>query len=697
MFSFNSPHGACDRCHGLGAQLEVDPDLVVPNPGLSIEQGALAPWAASAADYYRQLTSSLAERYEVPIDRPWKDLSDEQRDVFLYGTDGERLDVAYRNRYGRKRRYATRFEGLIPQLKRRHSESDSEMVKSKIEEYMSLIDCPECEGRRLRPEALAVTVAGSSLSDFTALSASAALAWVRNVDLTEHERRVARLLLREIEERLRFLDDVGVGYLSLDRAAGTLSGGEAQRIRLATQIGSALVGVLYVLDEPSIGLHQRDNERLIGTLERLRDIGNTVLVVEHDEGTMRAADHLVDIGPGAGEHGGVIVAAGTAAQVAKVRDSVTGQYLSGKRAIPYPEKRRKPSGKLTVKGASEHNLKSVDVDFPLGVFTCVTGVSGSGKSTLVNDILLRSAAANLQRARKRAGKHDSIKGFDQLDKVIAVDQSPIGRTPRSNPATYIGLFDQIRELFTLTPEAKARGYKPGRFSFNVKGGRCEVCRGDGQLKIEMHFLPDVYVPCEQCEGRRYNRETLEVRFKGKTISDVLEMPCEEALEFFSAIPKINRRVKALCDVGLDYMRLGQSATTLSGGEAQRVKLAAELCKVATGKTLYVLDEPTTGLHFADIERLLEVLQRLVDSGNSVVVIEHNLDVIRAADRLIDLGPEGGDAGGRIIATGTPEQVADVEGSHTGRFLREALQVQSKAVKAPAKRASSKRRPRAAAA
>ena len=697
VFSFNSPHGACDRCHGLGAQLEVDPDLVVPNPGLSIEQGALAPWAASAADYYRQLTSSLAERYEVPIDRPWKDLSDEQRDVFLYGTDGERLDVAYRNRYGRKRRYATRFEGLIPQLKRRHSESDSEMVKSKIEEYMSLIDCPECEGRRLRPEALAVTVAGSSLSDFTALSASAALAWVRNVDLTEHERRVARLLLREIEERLRFLDDVGVGYLSLDRAAGTLSGGEAQRIRLATQIGSALVGVLYVLDEPSIGLHQRDNERLIGTLERLRDIGNTVLVVEHDEGTMRAADHLVDIGPGAGEHGGVIVAAGTAAQVAKVRDSVTGQYLSGKRAIPYPEKRRKPSGKLTVKGASEHNLKSVDVDFPLGVFTCVTGVSGSGKSTLVNDILLRSAAANLQRARKRAGKHDSIKGFDQLDKVIAVDQSPIGRTPRSNPATYIGLFDQIRELFTLTPEAKARGYKPGRFSFNVKGGRCEVCRGDGQLKIEMHFLPDVYVPCEQCEGRRYNRETLEVRFKGKTISDVLEMPCEEALEFFSAIPKINRRVKALCDVGLDYMRLGQSATTLSGGEAQRVKLAAELCKVATGKTLYVLDEPTTGLHFADIERLLEVLQRLVDSGNSVVVIEHNLDVIRAADRLIDLGPEGGDAGGRIIATGTPEQVADVEGSHTGRFLREALQVQSKAVKAPAKRASSKRRPRAAAA
>ncbi|MEI6447521.1 MAG: excinuclease ABC subunit UvrA [Actinomycetes bacterium] len=691
VFSFNSPHGACDRCHGLGAQLEVDPDLVVPNPSLSIEGGALAPWAASAADYYRQLTTSLAERYEVPLDVPWRDLTDEQQQVFLYGTDGERVDVAYKNRYGRRRRYASRFEGLIPQLKRRHSETESDMVKDKIEEYMSLIDCPECDGQRLRPEALAVTVGGSSLSGFTGLSASRALEWIRDLELSDHDRRVARLLLREIEERLRFLDDVGVGYLSLARAAGTLSGGEAQRIRLATQIGSALVGVLYVLDEPSIGLHQRDNERLIGTLERLRDIGNTVLVVEHDEGTMRAADHLIDMGPGAGEHGGYVVAAGTAAEVTDVEDSITGQYLSGKRAIPFPAKRRKPTGKLTVTGAVEHNLKDVTVDFPLGVFTCVSGVSGSGKSTLVNDILLRSASATLQRARTRPGRHGGVKGLEQLDKVIAVDQSPIGRTPRSNPATYIGLFDQVRELFTKTPEAKARGYRPGRFSFNVKGGRCEVCRGDGQLKIEMHFLPDVYVPCEQCDGRRYNRETLEVRFKGKTISDVLDMPCEEALEFFSAIPKIHRRVKALCDVGLDYMRLGQPATTLSGGEAQRVKLAAELCKVATGRTLYVLDEPTTGLHFADIERLLEVLQRLVDSGNSVVVIEHNLDVIRAADRIIDLGPEGGEGGGRVIASGTPEQVAEVNESHTGHFLRDALAAPGR-VGTPAPRRTTRSKP-----
>ena len=677
VFSFNNPHGACDRCHGLGAQLEIDPALVVPNPRLSIEQGALAPWAASAADYYKQLIASLAERFEVDLGVPWEDLPEEQRHVFLYGLDGDRVDVAYKNRYGRRRRYASRFEGLIPQLKRRHTESESEMVKAKIEEYMSLIDCPACDGRRLRPEALAVTVSDENLAAFTSRSASSALEWVRQLELSEHDRRVGRLLLKEIEERLRFLDDVGVGYLSLNRAAGTLSGGEAQRIRLATQIGSALVGVLYVLDEPSIGLHQRDNERLIGTLERLRDIGNTVLVVEHDEGTMRAADYVVDMGPGAGEHGGLVVAAGTAAEVSKVKDSLTGQYLSGARSIPFPQVRRKPSGKVTVRGAVEHNLKDVSVDFPLGVFTCVTGVSGSGKSTLVNDILLRSAAAQLQRARTRPGKHAGIDGLDQLDKVIAVDQSPIGRTPRSNPATYIGLFDQIRELFTMTPEAKARGYRPGRFSFNVKGGRCEVCRGDGQLKIEMHFLPDVYVPCEQCDGKRYNRETLEVRYKGKTISDVLEMSCEEALEFFTAIPKIKRRLKALCDVGLDYMRLGQAATTLSGGEAQRVKLAAELCKIATGTTLYVLDEPTTGLHFADIERLLEVLQRLVDSGNSVVVIEHNLEVIRAADQLVDMGPEGGDAGGQVIALGTPEEVAANSASYTGRFLREVLPIATK--------------------
>jgi len=685
VFSFNNPHGACERCHGLGAQLEIDPALVVPNPSLSIQEGALAPWAASAADYYKQLIASLADRYEVDLEVPWQELPEQQRDVFLYGLDGDRVDVAYKNRYGRRRKYASRFEGLIPQLKRRHTESESEMVRAKIEEYMSLIDCPSCDGRRLRPEALAVTVADENLAAFTSRSATSALEWVRELELSEHDHRIGRLLLKEIEERLAFLDDVGVGYLSLNRAAGTLSGGEAQRIRLATQIGSALVGVLYVLDEPSIGLHQRDNERLIGTLERLRDIGNTVLVVEHDEGTMRAADYVVDMGPGAGEHGGLVVAAGTAAQVAKVKDSLTGQYLSGSRSIPFPQKRRKPSGKVRVRGAVEHNLKGVTVDFPLGVFTCVTGVSGSGKSTLVNDILLRSASAQLQRARTRPGKHDGIDGLDQLDKVIAVDQSPIGRTPRSNPATYIGLFDQIRELFTMTPEAKARGYRPGRFSFNVKGGRCEVCRGDGQLKIEMHFLPDVYVPCEQCDGKRYNRETLEVRYKGKTISDVLAMSCEEALVFFAAIPKIKRRLQALCDVGLDYMRLGQSATTLSGGEAQRVKLAAELCKIATGTTLYVLDEPTTGLHFADIERLLEVLQRLVDSGNSVVVIEHNLDVIRAADQLVDMGPEGGDAGGQVIALGTPEQVAANDASYTGRFLREVLPAAKRPIKPAAKK------------
>jgi len=672
VFSFNSPHGACERCTGLGAQLEVDPQLVVPDQSLSIANGALAPWAASAADYYKQLTTSIAEQFDVPLDVAWNRLTDEQRDLFLYGTGGERVDVAYKNRYGRRRRYATRFEGLATQLKRRHAETESDLVKDKIEEYMSLIDCPDCQGARLRPQARAVTVGGDGLSDFTARSASAALAWVRGLDLSEQDQRIARLILREIEERLKFLDDVGVGYLSLDRAAGTLSGGEAQRIRLATQIGSALVGVLYVLDEPSIGLHQRDNEKLIGTLERLRDIGNTVLVVEHDEGTMHAADHLVDMGPGAGEHGGFVVAAGTAAEVMATKGSLTGEYLSGARAIPYPATRRRAKGKVVVAGASEHNLKDVTVDFPLGVFTCVTGVSGSGKSTLVNEILLRVAAQKLQKARQRPGSHKAVKGLEKLDKVIAVDQSPIGRTPRSNPATYIGLFDQIRDLYAKTPEAKARGYRAGRFSFNVKGGRCEVCRGDGQLKIEMHFLPDVYVPCEQCDGRRYNRETLEVRFKGKTIADVLAMSCEEALDFFSAIPKIQRRVKALCDVGLDYMRLGQPATTLSGGEAQRVKLAAELCKIATGRTLYILDEPTTGLHFADIERLLVVLQRLVDSGNSVVVIEHNLDVIRAADHLIDLGPEGGELGGEVIATGTPEEVAATAASSTGSFLRGAL-------------------------
>ena len=557
---------------------------------------------------------------------------------------------------------------------------------------MTLRPCPECRGARLRPESRAVLVADTPIHEFTALSARRALEWVNSLELTEHDRRIARLVLREIQERLQFLDNVGVGYLSMDRAAATLSGGEAQRIRLATQIGSSLVGVLYILDEPSIGLHQRDNEKLIATLERLRDLGNTVLVVEHDEGTMRAADHLVDMGPGAGEHGGHVVAEGTADEVARIPESLTGQFLAGTRVIELPRRRRRPSGYVVVEGAAEHNLQNINVRLPLGVMCCVTGVSGSGKSTLVNDVIYKALGNRLHQRRQRAGTHRRITGLDQLDKIISVDQSPIGRTPRSNPATYIGLFDQIRDLFSRTQEARARGYKPGRFSFNVKGGRCEVCRGDGQIKIEMHFLPDVYVPCEQCHGRRYNRETLDVRFKGKTIADVLEMPIEEALEFFAHIPKIRRRVQTLNDVGLGYMRLGQPATTLSGGEAQRVKLAAELCKVATGRTLYILDEPTTGLHFADIQRLLEVLQRLVDAGNSVVVIEHNLDVIKVADRIIDLGPEGGDEGGRLIAAGTPEQVAEVEGSYTGQFLAGILPVRA----AKPRRAASRRPQKAAA-
>ncbi len=580
--------------------------------------------------------------------------------------------MTYKNRYGRERSYATRFEGIVPNLERRYRETDSDQMREKIEEFMAVVPCPSCKGSRLRPESRAVLVGGMAIHEFTALSVRQARRWLDEVVLTETERHIARLVFREIEERLRFLEDVGIGYLSLDRAAATLSGGEAQRIRLATQIGSALVGVLYVLDEPSIGLHQRDNSRLIGTLERLRDLGNTVIVVEHDEQTMRAADHLVDLGPGAGEHGGRIVAAGTAAQVQKVRASLTGQFLAGTRVVEVPDTRRKPSGTLEIRGARQHNLRGVDVKVPLGVLTCVTGVSGSGKSTLVNEVLFKSVANRLMRARQRPGAHTAVLGLDQLDKIIQVDQSPIGRTPRSNPATYTGLFDVIRDLFSKTPEAKARGYKPGRFSFNVKGGRCEVCKGDGQIKIEMHFLPDVYVPCEQCHGKRYNRETLDIRFKGKTIADVLDMPVEEALEFFRHIPKIHRRLDTLNDVGLGYIRLGQPATTLSGGEAQRVKLATELSKVATGRTLYILDEPTTGLHFADVQKLLEVLHRLVDSGNSIVVIEHNLDVIKTADRVIDMGPEGGEEGGTVVAQGTPEEVAGTPGSHTGEFLADLV-------------------------
>jgi excinuclease ABC subunit A len=691
MFSFNSPHGACPRCTGLGSQMEIDPELVVPDPSLSIGEGAILPWSSGATTYYEQISQAIAERYEIDLDTPWEALSHAQQDLFLYGTNGDRVYVSYRNRMGRKRSYMTAFEGIVPNLERRYKETDSDWSREKIEEYMSMRPCPECKGARLRPESRAVKVAELAIHEFTAMSAKRALEWLEGIELSDQDRAIARLVLREIDERLHFLDNVGVGYLSMDRAAATLSGGEAQRIRLATQIGSSLVGVLYILDEPSIGLHQRDNARLIATLERLRELGNTVLVVEHDEGTMRAADHLIDMGPGAGEHGGHVVAEGTAEEVMRVPESLTGQFLAGTRRIEVPEERRKPTGYVSIEGGRQHNLKDVDVQIPLGTFTAVTGVSGSGKSTLVNEILYKAVANRLHRSRLRPGAHRRVSGLDNLDKVINVDQSPIGRTPRSNPATYIGLFDQIRELFSKTQEARARGYKPGRFSFNVKGGRCEVCRGDGQIKIEMHFLPDVYVPCEQCHGKRYNRETLDIRFKGKTIADVLDMPVEEALGFFTHIPKIRRRIQALHDVGLDYMRLGQPATTLSGGEAQRVKLASELSKVATGRTLYILDEPTTGLHFADIQRLLIVLDRLVQEGNTVVVIEHNLDVIKVADRIIDMGPEGGEEGGFVVAAGTPEEVAAVDDSYTGQFLSDLVEPA-----APKKRGARKRKVAAAA-
>jgi excinuclease ABC subunit A len=672
IFSFNSPHGACDRCHGLGFQRVIDPELVVPDPTLSLAEGALQPWNRGISAYWKRLIASVAESYGVDIDKPWSQLSKDEKEIFLYGTGDERHHVSYTNRFGRRRSYKVRFEGIVNNLQRRYEETDSESNRERIEGYMAEQPCPACHGARLRPESLAVKVGGLSIAEYSDLSAHAASEWIRELEMTETEKAIARLIVREITERLSFLENVGIGYLSLARSARTLSGGEAQRIRLATQIGSHLVGVMYVLDEPSIGLHQRDNEKLIATLDRLRDLGNTVIVVEHDEGTMLAADHLVDLGPGAGEHGGHVIAAGTPKQVAKNPSSLTGQYLSGKKQIAVPSERREPSGTLVVRGAREHNLKDVDVMIPLGVFCCVTGVSGSGKSTLVNETLHHSVANRLHQAKLRPGAHDGVDGLSQIDKIINIDQSPIGRTPRSNPATYTGLFDHIRQIFTQTQESRARGYKPGRFSFNVKGGRCEVCKGDGQIKIEMHFLPDVYVPCEQCHGKRYNRETLDIRFKGKTIADVLEMPIEEALGFFENVPKIARRLRTLNDVGLGYIRLGQPATTLSGGEAQRVKLATELSKVATGDTLYILDEPTTGLHFADVQRLLEVLGRLVDAGNTVVVIEHNLDVIKTADWLVDLGPEGGEGGGEIVATGTPEEVAAVSGSYTGRFLRELV-------------------------
>jgi excinuclease ABC subunit A len=673
VFSFNAPQGACPRCTGLGSQQEIDPDLVVPDPSLSIDDGALVPWSlGGSSGFYDAVIQAVADRYEIDTSVPWQDMTVEDQDLFLYGTEGEKVYVQYRNRMGRRRQYTLAFDGIVTSLERRYRETDSSSQRERIEEYMSLRPCPVCKGARLKPEVLAVTIAKRSINDFSQLSVNAALQFLDELGLTTTEELIGHRIVKEIRERLTFLDDVGVGYLTLDRAAATLSGGEAQRLRLATQIGSQLVGVLYILDEPSIGLHQRDNARLIGTLERLRDIGNTVIVVEHDEEMMRRSDWLVDMGPGAGLHGGEVVAEGPASKVERNRKSVTGQYLSGQRSIPIPPRRHDDRGSFEVFRASQHNLKNIDVEFPLGKFICVTGVSGSGKSTLVNDVVFKALANRLNRARTKPGAHRSVEGIDAFDKVIDIDQKPIGRTPRSNPATYTDLFTHIRELYSLTPEAKVRGYKPGRFSFNVRGGRCETCKGDGQIKIEMHFLPDVYVPCETCKGARYNRETLEVRFKGKTIADVLDMSVEEALQFFAKIPKIRRRLQTLHDVGLDYIKLGQPATTLSGGEAQRVKLASELSKVATGKTLYILDEPTTGLHFADIEKLLETLQRLVDAGNTMIVIEHNLDVIKQADWIIDLGPEGGDAGGEIIAVGTPEDVAAVEDSFTGRYLRGVL-------------------------
>jgi excinuclease ABC subunit A len=672
IFSFNSPHGACPRCTGLGSQQEIDPELLVPDGSVSITDGALVPWSVGNSSFYESVINAICERYEIDPESPWDELSEEHQNLFLYGTKGERVYVQYRNRMGRRRSYMLAFEGIVPSLQRRYKDTDSSQQRERIEEYMSFRPCPVCKGARLKPEVLAVTIGDRSINQFTQLSVTRALEFLDGLDLTETEQLIGHRIIKEIRERLTFLDNVGVGYLDLDRASATLSGGEAQRLRLATQIGSQLVGVLYILDEPSIGLHQRDNGRLIETLMRLRDLGNTVLVVEHDEQMMRSADWLVDMGPGAGEHGGHVVAEGLATKVERAKGSITGQFLSGKREIAVPERRGQDRGFFKVFGATQHNLKGIDVDFPVGNFICVTGVSGSGKSTLVNEIVYKALANRLNRLRVKPGEHESVAGIDVFDKVIEIDQKPIGRTPRSNPATYTDLFTHVRELYSLTPESKVRGYKPGRFSFNVRGGRCETCKGDGQIKIEMHFLPDVYVPCETCKGARYNRETLEVRFKGKSIADVLDMSVEEALRFFSKIPKLRRRLQTLHDVGLDYMKLGQPATTLSGGEAQRVKLASELGKVATGTTLYILDEPTTGLHFADIEKLLEVLQRLVDNGNTVLVIEHNLDVIKQADWLVDLGPEGGEAGGELIADGSPEDVAAVEESFTGQYLRSIL-------------------------
>jgi excinuclease ABC subunit A len=674
-FSFNAPYGACPECTGLGSRLEVDPDLVVPDEDLSLRDGAVAPWAQISSEYFERVLSALADDLGFSMDQPWRALPERARSAVMYG-ENHKVHVKYKNRWGRERQYSTGFEGVVTFLERRHGETESEWSKEKYEAYMREVPCPVCEGTRLKPEVLAVRVGGKSIAEVCALPIREARDFLDTLVLGVRERQIAEQVLKEIQARLGFLLDVGLDYLSLMRAAATLSGGEAQRIRLATQIGSGLVGVLYVLDEPSIGLHQRDNRRLIDTLTRLRDLGNTLIVVEHDEDTIRTADWIVDVGPGAGEHGGRVVHSGDLQGLLDSRESVTGAYLSGRRQIPMPAKRRKTDKKrqITVHGAREHNLQNVDVSFPLGAFTAVTGVSGSGKSTLVNSILYTVMANELNGARRVAGRHKRVSGLDQLDKVVHVDQGPIGRTPRSNPATYTGVWDRIRKLFAETTEAKVRGYTAGRFSFNVKGGRCEACSGDGTLKIEMNFLPDVYVPCEVCHGARYNRETLEVHFKGKTVADVLDMPIEEAAEFFAAVPTISRHLSTLVDVGLGYVRLGQPAPTLSGGEAQRVKLATELQRRSTGRTAYVLDEPTTGLHFEDIRKLLGVLQGLVDKGNTVLVIEHNLDVIKNADWVVDMGPEGGSGGGTVVAEGTPEHVATVAASHTGRFLAEVLEV-----------------------
>ena len=674
-FSFNNPFGACPTCFGLGYKMEFDIDLMIPDKRLSISEGAIQVmgWQSCTdkSSFTYAILKALTEEYHFSLDTPFREYPDEIKDVLINGTHGKELKVRYKGQRG-EGVYDVAFDGLVRNVQRRHRETSSETMKAEYEQFMRITPCEACHGQRLKPESLAVTVAGKNIYEMTSMSVKNLKTFVDQMELTKQQHLIGDQILKEIRARVGFLNEVGLDYLSLSRATGTLSGGEAQRIRLATQIGSGLVGVAYILDEPSIGLHQRDNDKLLGALMNLRDLGNTLIVVEHDEDTMRAADYIVDIGPGAGSHGGQVVACGTAEEIMQNPDSVTGAYLSGRIQIPVPKERRKPTGFLTIKGARENNLKNIDVDIPLGVMTCITGVSGSGKSSLTNEILYKHLARDLNRARCIPGEHDDILGLEQLDKVIDIDQSPIGRTPRSNPATYTGVFDMIRDLFAGTPDAKAKGYKKGRFSFNVKGGRCEACSGDGIIKIEMHFLPDVYVPCEVCEGKRYNRETLEVKYKGKSIYDVLDMTVEEALEFFKNVPSIERKIQTLYDVGLSYVKLGQPSTELSGGEAQRIKLATELSKRSTGKTIYILDEPTTGLHFADVHKLIEILRRLSDGGNTVVVIEHNLDVIKTADYIIDMGPEGGDGGGTVIAKGTPEEVAKVKESYTGQYVKKYL-------------------------